>query len=125
MYPPIFVIASADAAVKALLGTGTANDPLRLYLFGEAPQKVVLPYAVWQTVGGAPENYLNMRPDADNFSVQVDVYGKTPSSIRAVVKALNDALENKAYITRWGSESFDEKTTHYRSNFDVEFITQR
>ena len=65
MYPPVFATAVASPAVTALLGT----NPTRLYLFGEAPQNVIKPYAVWQTVAGSPENYLGTLPDIDHWSV--------------------------------------------------------
>ena len=70
MYAPIFAVCSASAQVKALIG----SNPVRLYLFGEAPQGVTYPYAVWQSVGGTPENFLAGRPDADSYTTQVDVY---------------------------------------------------
>lgn len=120
MFSPIFDIVSADAAVKALLG-----DPVRLYPFGEAPQGVAKPYATYQNIGGGPFNYLNMRPDADNIGLQIDVYGLTGASVTAVSKALNYALETQAYITRWGNENRDPVTKNYHYDFDVEFITDR
>jgi len=65
MFPPVFSTAVAASAVTALLGT----NPTRLYLFGEAPQGVAKPYAVWQTVAGSPENYLGTLPDIDHWVV--------------------------------------------------------
>src|SRR5690606_39848770 len=64
--PPIFRLCAAAAGVKALLGTA----PVRLFLFGEAPEGVQKPYAVWQVVGGSPENYLAGRPDAEQHSLR-------------------------------------------------------
>ncbi|EPN30837.1 hypothetical protein A245_45243, partial [Pseudomonas syringae pv. actinidiae ICMP 19096] len=52
MAAPIFAVCAADPAVQALLGT----SPTRLYPFGEAPEGVAKPYAVWQVIGGNPEN---------------------------------------------------------------------
>lgn len=124
MLPPIFVICSASAAVKALLGA----DPLRLYPFGEAPQGVQKPYAVWQTVGGSPENYLAGVPDADSYTVQVDVYSDQPvgpGSVTGVAAAIRDALEQRAYITGWGNTSRDPETKNYRYSFTVDFINLR
>lgn len=120
MFAPIYDIVSVEAAVKAVLG-----DPVRLYPFGEAPQDVVKPYAVWQNISGGPENYLGDRPDADKFDIQVDIYGLSAASVRAIAKALNDALETKAYITRWGNENRVPVTKNYHYDFDVQFITYR
>lgn len=121
MYPPIFATCAAAPAVTALLGT----SPVRIYPFGEAPQAGPYPYAAWQTVGGAPENYLGDRPDLDSYTLQVDVYADTAASARAVAEALRDAIEPHAYITRWGGESKDPSTGRYRISFDVDWLTHR
>ncbi|MBF8793611.1 DUF3168 domain-containing protein [Pseudomonas monteilii] len=122
MTPPIVQACSASAAVTALLGSGV---DLRLYSFGEAPEGVIKPYAVWQLVNGSPENYLAGRPDADGFTLQVDVYGTTGTSVRQVRDAIRDAVELQAYITRWGGESRDPATKNYRTSFDVDWIVLR
>lgn len=121
MVPPIFEMAAADPAATALLGSA----PVRLYPFGEAPQGVTLPYAVWQLVSGAPENYLAGRPDIDGFTLQVDVYASTGASARAVGAALRDAVELTAHVTRWGGESRDTETGRYRLSFDVDWFVSR
>jgi len=121
MYPPIFAVCFAAAAVKVALGSA----PLRLYLFGEAPQGVARPYAVWQTVGGAPENYLGQAPDLDSYTLQVDVYADTATGARDAAKALRDAIEPHAHIVRWGGESKDPDTDASRLSFDVDWLTPR
>lgn len=122
MNAPIFEVCSSDPGVIALLGTG-AN--LRLYSFGEAPEGVAKPYAVWQPVNGSPENYLAGRPGADGFTLQVDVYGTTGTSVRQVRDAIRDAIELHAYITRWGTEGRDPTTKNYRASFDVDWFVPR
>ncbi|MBF8781008.1 DUF3168 domain-containing protein [Pseudomonas fulva] len=122
MTAPIFEACSRDPAVTALLGSGAG---LRLYSFGEAPEGVAKPYAVWQIISGSPENYLAGRPDVDGFTLQVDVYGVTGSSVRQVRTALRDAIELQACITRWGAEGRDPTTKNYRASFDVDWIVQR
>lgn len=121
MYPPIFATCAASAAVTALLGTA----PTRLYPFGEAPQDVAYPYAVWQTVSGSPENYLGDRPDLDSYTVQVDVYADTGSSARAASAALRDAIEPAAHVIAWRGESVEPETKRYRISFDVDWLVQR
>ncbi|MBH3412716.1 tail completion protein gp17 [Pseudomonas putida] len=122
MTPPIFQICSQAAGVTSLLGVG-AN--LRLYSFGEAPQDVTKPYAVWQLVNGDPENYLAGRPDADGFPRQVDVYGATGTSVRQVRDAIRDAIELRANVTRWGGEGRDPTSKNYRTSFAVDWIVRR
>ena len=121
MYPPIFATCKADAGVTALLG----SNPVRLYLFGTAPQGVTKPYAVWQSAGGRPENFLGDRPDVDNFTLQVDVYADTASAARSVAAAISYAVETVANVTSWRGESRDIETKDYRSSFDIDWIVQR
>lgn len=121
MIAPIFSVCAASQAVKELLGT----NPVRLYPFGMQDDNIVYPYAVWQNIGGSPENYLNQRPDADHYSLQVDVYGDTAVDVIAVARALRDAIEGKAYISRWGEQSRNDSTMKYRYSFDVDWITTR
>ena len=127
MFAPILGIVSQSTAVKALLGTGGLNDPLRLYPFGLAPQESarIYPYAVWQNVSGFPENFISGRPTEDHYTVQVDVYGKSAAAVRAVSLALNNALELQAYVVRFGDEDRDEATKNYHYSFDVDFINTR
>lgn len=121
MQPPIFATCAADASVTALLGTA----PTRLYPFAEAPQAVSLPYAVWQNIGGSPENYLGDRPDMDDYSLQVDVYAVSVTSAIAVATALRDAIEPVAYIERWGEQTTEKDTGYRRVSFDVSWHVPR
>lgn len=122
MNPPIFEVCSADTDVQTLLGDGVR---LRLYPFGEAPQEDPRAYAVWQTVYGAPENYLGTSPDVDSFGIQVDVYAKTASDARDVAKALRNAIEPFAHIVGWDGESRDPSTRAYRFSFTVDWFVDR
>lgn len=118
---PFFQVCEADAAVLALLGS-----PLpRIYPFGEAPQNVVKPYAVYQWIGGSPYNMMNCRPDADQASLQVDVYGLTTQSTTAVAKAIRHAIELDCYITSYRGDLRDEETKLYRTSFDLDWIVNR
>lgn len=121
MFPPIFQLCAGDAGVKSALG----SNPVRLYPFGQAPQGVVLPYAVWQIVSGGPENYLGNLPDVDSYTVQVDVYADGASSVRSAAKALRDAIEPHAHIVGWRGESRNPDTQRYRLSFDVDWFVHR
>lgn len=121
MIAPIFPVCAASPVVNALLG----GERLRLYPFGLQDDDVTYPYAVWQNISGEPENYLGQRPDADAFSLQVDVYADTPDEAIAVAAALRDAIEPHAHITRWGVQTRDSETKRYRYSFDVDWIVLR
>jgi hypothetical protein len=120
-YAPIFAVLSASSAVTALIG----SSPVRAYPFGEAPQDVAKPYVVVQSVGGSPENYLSETPDIDSYSVQVDVYGLTGASARAVSSAVIAAIEPVAYVTSWGPEGRDPDTRNYRKSFTTDWWVNR
>ena len=123
IFPPIFSAANVTA-VRALLGV-----PVRFWMFSRAPQpgapNYAKPYAVWQTITGSPENYINQLPDTDSFTAQVDVYGDTGDSVTNVATALRDALEPVAYVTAWRGETKDPNTNLFRFSFDVDFFTNR
>lgn len=121
MIAPIFKVCAASQAVTALIG----ESPVRLYPFGLHDDNVVYPYVVWQNISGYPENYLDKRPDADSYTLQVDVYADTVASAASVAAALRDAIEPHAYITRWGGQSRDQETKRYRYSFDVDWIVLR
>lgn len=121
MFAPIFKVCSASTEVKGLIG----SSPVRMYQFGFAPQGVALPYVVWQTITGMPENYINQVPDCDKYSLQVDVYAATETSARNVAKAIRDAIEPVAHIVSWRGESTDPETLHKRFSFDVDWFVKR
>lgn len=122
MDPPIFLVCSTDPGVTALIGSGV---DCRIYSFGEAPEGVARPYVVWSLIDGNPENYLAGRPDADGFTLQVDVYAASAGLATQVTSALRDALELKANITRWGASGRDPTTKDYHRSFDIDWITLR
>ncbi|EAA6647964.1 MULTISPECIES: tail completion protein gp17 [Enterobacteriaceae] len=122
MIAPIFPVCASSPEVTALLG----SNPVRIYPFGIQDDNVVYPYAVWQNLpGGGPENYLNQRPDADKFSLQVDVYADTADEAMLAAQAIIYAIELKANIVRYGPQDRDESTLKYRYSFDVDWIVNR
>lgn len=122
MIPPVFEVLSASATVKAHLGT---PPKMRLFPFGEATQDTIKPYATWQLISGVPANYLNQRPDMDDFRAQIDVWALTQSSAIAVAQAIRDAIEPHAHIVNAGNTTRDPETKNYRYMIDVEFFTER
>lgn len=122
MFAPVSDIAGADAGVIAALD---APPNQRFYSFGLAPEKSTKPYAVWQVVGGGPENYLAGRPTSDRHAIQVDTYAQTANQGRHVASALVEAFELVGYVTSWNGEFLDIDTGLRRISFTVEFITQR
>lgn len=119
----VFPAVAASAPCVALLKSGTGS--VRFYQFGSAPEDVVKPYAVWQRIFGAPENYLGQRPDIDSFSLQIDTYATSADQARTIAAALRDALEPIGYITNWLGESKEPETKTYRFAFQMDVWTPR
>lgn len=120
MIAPIYPVCAASAGVQAVLG-----NPPRLWPFGEVPEGTAYPYAVWQSIGGSPENYINQTPDMDGYSLQIDVYGNTSASVTDVARELRDAIEPHAHITSWLGQSKDRDTNLYRYTFAVDWLVPR
>jgi hypothetical protein len=131
VFPPLFATLNASSPVKAVFGT----TPLRVYSFGDAPAKgapgYAVPYAVFQTITGNPENNLSTVPDMDGWQVQIDVFADKTSSAegttnaRNAAKVIRDALEPVCYVTSWNGEGRDTETLLFRYSFDVSFLTSR
>lgn len=124
IYPPIFATCNADGAVQAQLGS-----PCRLFPFGQAegvnggpPER---PYAVWRTVSGSPENYLGDLPDADTWTIQIDVFSGSAYASREGAKALRNAIEPVAHVVNWNGEDIDPVTKNYRCSFTVDWLNDR
>lgn len=126
MYAPLYARAMATPAVVALLDDGKGS--IRLWPFGLAPKQPLpkLPYVTWQNVGGDPNNNVSDRPDADFFTVQVNVWAETSAQLWAVTTALRDIMEvDGCTIVRWGNTEIDAQTKAFGYDFDADWITYR
>lgn len=122
MIAPIFEACTASAAVLALFGA----NPTRVYPFGLVEKPPPRPYVVWQTLPGeGPVQYIGNRPDVDGFTIQIDVYHDDPVSLLPAARAIRDAIEGQAYVTRWGDQVKDPETKLYRYSFDVDWLVPR
>lgn len=124
MYAPLYARAMATPGVVALLTDGQGS--IRLWPFGEAPATPTLPYATWQNIGGDPANNVSDRPDADSFSIQVNVWAATSAQLWSVTTALRDIMEvDGCTIVRWGNTVIDDETKAFGYDFDADWITYR
>lgn len=121
MFPPVYEIVSSNGDVQSNLG----SSPCRFRAFGEASENETKPYAVWQTVFGSPENYLNQVPDVDTWTIQIDIYGDNGLQVRNAAQALRDAIEPYAHITSFDGEGRDPETKNYRYTITVDWIDYR
>lgn len=121
MYPPIFETCSSNSQVTDVFG----SSPCRIYPFGEAPQDATLPYAVWQTIGGVPENALNTAPDIDSFTIQVDVVAETGEAARNGAEEIRDAIESSCHVVNWLGEGRDLDTRKFVVGFIADWFVDR
>lgn len=120
MMVPLFALAAADPAVTDVFGT----NPVRIWPFDDAPDDPAAPYAVWQTVSGQADNYLDAPPDLDDMTIQVDVYAADDDEMRAGVTVLRDLVERHAQLT-WRGDGRDRETRLYYTRFDVDWLVPR
>lgn len=114
-----------QAALFAILSPLVPALGNRIAPFGEIEQESVLPYLVWQTVVGTPENYLDDLPDVDKTRVQLDVWAATGAQAEAVAQSVRDALEPVGYMISYGNTTRDPDTRAFRFGQDFDFITPR
>lgn len=125
--PPLYEVCKANTAVVAIFQESPASQ-LRIWPFTHSEKHgfdIPVPYCVWQTIGGSPSNYLDCPPDQDNVTLQIDVYGGDPDTVREGANVIEAAIQDQAYITKYLTESFEKDTKLYRANFNVEWIVKR
>ncbi|WP_407510151.1 tail completion protein gp17 [Acinetobacter baumannii] len=116
---PIFKLARADPAVKALL---ESDGILRVWKFGSAPDEPQAPYVTWQTISGDSNSNLDSRPVSDNAIIQIDVYATDEDVVDQVAKAIRFAIELDCYVVRYGEADKDPVTGMPHYSFDVSWI---
>jgi len=123
MIPPLVALMENTTSVTDVLG----SDPTRFFL-SRYPQAlpVTYPYAVYQTVSGAPNNMLSEAPEMDNVRVQIDIYSDLLLTARTAFNAVRDAVETVSYIVVYTiAGQFDPATDTYRYSFDISYWLPR
>jgi hypothetical protein len=120
---PVFTLVSGSAACTTLLG----SSPVRCWedTVPEAYPTPEKPYAVWFTVGGAPENYLSGVPTMDSGRVQIDVYAESKLAARVTAKAIRDAIEPSAHMVSVPISTYEPDTKLYHYILQFQFWTAR
>lgn len=113
---PFFAICSADATVTGLLGKKIY--PLR------APENVVRPYAVYRTVSGLPEEYVDKVPDYERQGLMVEVFAEEYNEARAIAEAVENAVNPYSVITGF-EDDFDDATLSYMAVLTLDWIINR
>lgn len=121
MIPEIFPILSGSIAVTTIFGT----TPVRIFPWGEAPERVTYPYATYGVFNGNPENYLNQVPDVDMLGTQIDIWAKTGASCINGAIAIRNALEPTSHMVSISSMTRDPETKSYNIRLDFDCFTFR
>jgi len=119
---PIFKLARADPAVKALL---ESDGILRVCKFGSAPDEPQAPYVTWQTISGDSNSNLDSRPVSDNAIIQIDVYATDEDVVDQVAKAIRFAIELDCYVVRYGEADKEPVRGMPHYSFEVSWIVMR
>lgn len=121
MIPNLFNVLKNVTAVTNIFGT----NPLKIYRWGEAPQKTVYPYAVYIGTGAAPQNTQDKPPQVDSVSVQIDVFAEKASDVEAGAVAIRDALEVNNHMISFSSPLRDNETKAFRIRMDFDIFNFR
>lgn len=112
---------------------GDFGSERRVFPFGEAPQGVELPYAVWTFVSGSPYNFLESAPDTESRVIQFDVYANASGIANSAGTSLQRFFEAnasrielmKTAVVSFRPSERDETTKHFRYSFDVLLTVNR
>lgn len=114
---PVLPILKANPSVTAFLGT----DP-RVYE-DVAPVDAVVPYVVWQELGGLSNNHLDTEPASfDDVQFQVMVYDTYVGRAYEVRDVVRKALEGYCFILNPRISGFDQTTKQSKRGFDANWI---
>lgn len=120
MITNLFTLLKNNTALKAAL-----DNPIRVYGDGEAPEKPILPYAVYYTITATPENTQDKAPEVDGETIQVNVYGKNATECQTAAIAVRDAIESLGHITRFSNLKRDAQTKACGISMDVDIFSFR
>ena len=121
MFPPVFQVLKADAAVTEIVGSA----PPRIYRHGSAPQDTTRPYITWFVVSGIPENNLSDPPPVDRDTVQVDAWHQTDAGVVTLAKAIRAAIEPVACMTGMNVDLREPETKLFRVALTFDFFYGR
>jgi len=106
MFPPVYDVLAAAPAVSAIVAT-------RIGAHGQVGQNEQRPYLTWQVISAVPENNLSDLPDIDSVQIQINCLHRTDAGIRALARAVIDAVEPHAHVTGIPIDQRDPDTKLY------------
>jgi len=122
---PLYEVCKNDGPTAAFFGD---SNILRIFPFSFSKKKgfdLTKPYAVWQTVGGSPDNVLEGGACSDSVEVQIDVYAQSVDDCRQGANLIEAAIESECMITRYFTEEFEQDTKLFRATFGASWILKR
>lgn len=121
MNPRLFEIIKSDAACRQVFG----SNPVRFMPFDDADQTQKTPYATWYVISGEPHNTLSCPPTADDYLIQIDIFGETAEEVLKAATTLRNVCEKHGYITNLKGQQRNPDTRKYRMAFDIEMTQER
>lgn len=119
MRSPAFHILGTDVDIQLALG----SNPVRIFPFGEAPEKTQAPYVTYFVVpAGTTENTLDCGPEMDRIPTQVDVWHKSAKECLELATLIRIKLQAHGVLTRFGGEEREPNTQLYRLMMEFDFL---
>lgn len=106
MWPPVYEVLRAASAVTSAVGD-------RIGSHGQIEQTAGRPYLTWQVITALPENLLGEAPDIDAVTIQINCLHPTDAGIRALARAVLDAIEPYCHVTGIPIDQRDPETRLY------------
>lgn len=118
MFPQVFQLLHDSAAVAAIVSD-------RIGAHNEIPQDASRPYITYATVSGQPYDHLSGPPGGDFDAIDINCWHQTDAGVRALAKAVRDALDAALICNRVTVDLREPDTRLYRVGITADFITNR
>lgn len=90
-----------------------------------APQGILPPYIVWQTISAQANNHLDEPANFDDTQYQIMVYAADAKTAYNLRDACRVALEKQSWISNPSINLYDSKAKLYGRGFDANWILAR
>jgi hypothetical protein len=118
MFPNVYALLQAAPAVVGIVGTKIGGR-------GSMPQETAAPYITWFVVTDDPHNTLSEAPGSDFNTVQIDCWSMDEAQVKALARAVRDALDAAGHHNRVVVDLREPATMLYRVGIEADLITQR
>lgn len=117
MFPPVYQLLHNATAVATIVGD-------RIGAHNEVPQDATRPYITYSGFD-QPFDQLSGAPCGDFTTIDINCWHQTDAGVRALAKAVRDALDVALICNRVTIDLREPDTRLYRVGIEADFITNR